>query len=85
MTDSFSVNVLFFATLKERAGTDSHSISIPSETSVVKFRQLLRAELPGLPDGGSSMLVAINKEYAFDEEIIPEGAEIALFPPVSGG
>jgi len=30
-------------------------------------------------------LVAINKEYAFDQEEIPQGAEIALFPPVSGG
>jgi molybdopterin converting factor subunit 1 len=85
MTDNFDVNVLFFAILKERAGKDSHSISIPTGTSTAEFRQLLHAELPDLPDGGSSMLVAVNKEYAFDEEIIPEGAEIALFPPVSGG
>ena len=84
-TDQFTVNVLFFATLKERAGTDTHSINIPIGTSIVAFKQLLRAELPNLPDGGSTMLVAVNKEYAFDEEIIPKGAEIALFPPVSGG
>lgn len=31
------------------------------------------------------LLVAINKEYAFDGEQIPANAEIALFPPVSGG
>jgi molybdopterin converting factor small subunit len=31
------------------------------------------------------MMAAINREYAADEQVIPEGAEIAFFPPVSGG
>jgi len=30
-------------------------------------------------------LVAVNKEYAPDEAAIPRNAEVALFPPVSGG
>ncbi len=30
-------------------------------------------------------LVAVNQVYAFDEDTIPAQAEIALFPPVSGG
>lgn len=77
--------MLFFATLKERAGTASHTISIPAETSVAAFKGLLRQELPGLPEGPSAMLVAVNQEYAFEHEMIPDGAEIALFPPVSGG
>lgn len=84
-TDQITVQVLFFATLKERAGTDGHVISIPAETSVAAFKDLLRQELPGLPEGASAMLVAVNQEYAFEHEMIPEGAEIALFPPVSGG
>ena len=79
------MNVFFFATLKERAGTNSHVFTIPAKTTILKFKQLLRAELPGLPDGGSAMLVAVNKEYAFDEETIPVDAELAIFPPVSGG
>jgi molybdopterin converting factor small subunit len=33
----------------------------------------------------NSMLVAVNREYAGDDQIIPAGAEVALFPPVSGG
>lgn len=37
---------------------------------------------PALVD---TVLVSINREYADDEQIIPEGAEVALFPPVSGG
>ncbi len=30
-------------------------------------------------------LVAVNQNYAFNEDTIPENAEVALFPPVSGG
>lgn len=33
----------------------------------------------------SSMLVSINHEFSQDEDPIPSGAEVALFPPVSGG
>jgi molybdopterin converting factor small subunit len=32
-----------------------------------------------------STLISVNKEVAFDDEVIPSGAEVALFPPVSGG
>jgi molybdopterin converting factor small subunit len=31
------------------------------------------------------MMAAINREFAADEQIIPLDAEIAMFPPVSGG
>jgi len=80
-----SVEILFFATLKEHAGTERARIEIPENTTVEQFKKLLRLEFPNLPEGNSSLLVAVNKEYAFDKEEIPLGAEIALFPPVSGG
>lgn len=31
------------------------------------------------------MLISVNQEYVLDDAILPEAAEIALFPPVSGG
>ena len=31
------------------------------------------------------MLVSVNQEFAFDDDLVPESAEVALFPPVSGG
>lgn len=30
-------------------------------------------------------LIAVNREYVFDAAPIPPDAEVALFPPVSGG
>ena len=79
------VNVLFFATLKEKAGTASGVLELPEGTNVATFKQLLFQRFPNLPRHTSSLLVAVNKEYAFDQEEIPNGAEVALFPPVSGG
>jgi molybdopterin converting factor small subunit len=32
-----------------------------------------------------NVLIAVNEEYAGDDELIPAGAQIAVIPPVSGG
>ena len=31
------------------------------------------------------LIAAVNQNFAQDEMIIPEAAEVAFFPPVSGG
>lgn len=79
------VTVLFFANLRERAGKKKIQMDVPGETSVAQFKELLINELPDLAPAFESIIISINKEFAFDDEIIPEEAEIALFPPVSGG
>jgi molybdopterin converting factor small subunit len=42
-------------------------------------------EYPNLKELMSSVLITINREYAFDDAVIPLNAELAMFPPVSGG
>jgi len=79
------VKILFFATLKEKAGITQTELELPEHTSVSALKKILFDSFPNLPSSSSGMLVAVNKEYAFDQEEIPAGAEIALFPPVSGG
>jgi molybdopterin converting factor small subunit len=32
-----------------------------------------------------TVVVSINREFAFDESLVPAGSEVAMFPPVSGG
>jgi len=32
-----------------------------------------------------AVLISVNKEYTSDEATLPQNAEVALFPPVSGG
>jgi MoaE-MoaD fusion protein len=79
------VTILFFATFKERAGARQATLELPEGALVKDLRARLSQDYPGLADGIDSALVSINREFAFNEEAVPSGAEIAVFPPVSGG
>ncbi len=60
-------------------------MEIPSGTTVGVLTDLLVTKYPRLEKVRTSMLAAIDHHYAGDEQVIPEKAEIAFFPPVSGG
>jgi molybdopterin converting factor subunit 1 len=79
------VKLLFFATLRDRAGTRSMELDIPADLTVQGLKEKISNEFPNLRESMSSVLITINREYAFDEAVIPENAELAMFPPVSGG
>lgn len=79
------VKVLFFATLKTHSGVDHLLLEIPENADVMELKSLIQKEIPSLNTFMDSVLVSINQEFAFDKDIIPSEAEVALFPPVSGG
>lgn len=79
------VKLLFFATIRDRAGARSLEIDIPDEMTVEGLKEKLVADMPRLKESMSSVLITINREYAFDEAVVPPNAEIGMFPPVSGG
>jgi molybdopterin synthase catalytic subunit len=79
------IKLLFFATLRDRAGTRSMELDVPANLTVQGLKDKLSSEYPNLKDSMSSVLITINREYAFDEAVIPPNAELAMFPPVSGG
>lgn len=79
------IRVLFFATLRQRAGAKEIELDVPEALDVRGLRQRLAGEFPDLQSALGTVLVSINREYAFEEALIPLNAEVALFPPVSGG
>ena len=79
------VKLLFFATLRDRAGTKSVEIDIPVNLTIQGLKNKISSEYPSLRESMSSVLITINREYAFDDAVIPQNAELAMFPPVSGG
>jgi molybdopterin synthase catalytic subunit len=79
------VSILFFATLKEKVGGDKVVIEIPEKTTVTGLKDLLFQTYPELPNNKANLIVAVNKEFSFEQDVIPPYAEIAIFPPVSGG
>jgi molybdopterin converting factor subunit 1 len=80
------IKVLLFATLRERAGGAKFiEVDLPSGATVSMLKEQIAHEHPALEASMQSVLSTINREYAFDEAVLPDGAELAMFPPVSGG
>jgi len=79
------VRILFFATLRDLAGNQEISVDVESGTNVKELKAIVVSLYPSINESVNNILIAVNQEFAFDEDIIPEGAEIGLFPPVSGG
>ncbi len=79
------IKLLFFATIRDRAGTKSLEIEIPTDLTIQGLKEKLSTDYPNLKESMHSVLITINREYAFDDAVVPPNAEIALFPPVSGG
>jgi molybdopterin converting factor subunit 1 len=79
------IKVLFFATLRDRTGMKSVELEVPAGMTVQALKDKLSSDYPNLKESMKTILVSVNKEYSFDEAAIPQNAEVALFPPVSGG
>jgi MoaE-MoaD fusion protein len=80
-----NIHLLFFAALKERAGTARAEIDLPEGTTVAELKALLASRYPAVAPLLNHSLVSVNQSYAFDQDLIPSNAEVAFFPPVSGG
>lgn len=79
------IKILFFATLRERAGVKSLELDVPSDMTIAGLKEKLITDYPNLKESMHAVLITVNREYAFEENVIPPNAEIGLFPPVSGG
>ncbi len=80
------VKVLLFATLRERmGGLRAIEIDLPEGATVRDLKNQITKTYPVLAESMKSVLTTINREYALDEAVLPDGAELAMFPPVSGG
>lgn len=80
-----SIRVLFFATLRDRAGVREATLDLPDGATVAALKERLAEAYPRIRESLPTTIVAVNREYAFDEARLEDGDEVALFPPVSGG
>ena len=79
-----AITVLYFAGAREAAGTARETLEAPPGT-VAALRALLAARHPGLARVLPRCRIAVDEEFAADGAALPDGAEVALIPPVSGG
>ncbi len=79
------IQVLLFAHFKEKAGTSKLMVELPAGATVSTLKQILGEQIQAIEPLLITSVVSVNREFAFDEDILPEGAEVGIFPPVSGG
>jgi molybdopterin synthase catalytic subunit len=74
------VRVRLFAGLRERAGTDELELELPERARVRDALDQMHDVIDGV-----SVVMAVNQEYAVEDDELRADDELALIPPVSGG
>lgn len=78
---TMSINVLFFASLREAIGRQQATLSYTAPVDVKTVWSQTTEDL-AMPD---NTLCAINMEYVKPDAAVSDGDEVAFFPPVTGG
>lgn len=82
------IRVLFFAHLRDLAGTNTVELPIGNMTQV---RDLLTSLKPHVPIelieelADETAMVSVNHKYAEWDALLEDNAEVGILPPVSGG
>jgi molybdopterin synthase sulfur carrier subunit len=83
------LNVLYFARLREALGCDRESVEVPADvTTVAQLRAWLVARgEPFTTAFGEIKRIraAVGQTMVNDDAPLADGAEVAFFPPVTGG
>ncbi len=85
LSDMNEIKILFFATLKDKAGVRETSLVLQESATIAELKQKISLRFPAMAPLLASALASINREFAFEDDPIPADAEVAFFPPVSGG
>lgn len=82
-----TITVRYFASIREALGTGSETLQTPAAT-IAELRDELIAR--GGPHAealarGRAMRMALNQTMSSESAELPDRAELAFFPPVTGG
>ncbi|MDX1654361.1 MAG: MoaD/ThiS family protein [Candidatus Competibacteraceae bacterium] len=76
-----SIRVKYFASLRDRLGRTEDRLEVEAPLTVAEVWSRLWPNTPLPPN----ILAAVNMEYADLDHPVADGAEVAFFPPVTGG
>jgi len=79
------VQVLYFGVLKDVLRRDHEQIDLDGTASVENLLSQIFSTEPGRDLPWNSLAVAVNRVYAQRDQLLSDGDEVALLPPVSGG
>ena len=83
------IQLKFFASLREAVGTGSESLNLPAGVATAgDVRELLRARGGAYAEAlapDQAIRCALNQQLCTFATPLSDGAEVAFFPPVTGG
>ena len=86
MTAPLTIKLLYFAALRDLAGRDEETCTLPLEVrDVAALRAWMNAHHGALAGRLASVRFAIDEAFADEADALTDGAVVALIPPVAGG
>lgn len=82
------ITVRYFAAAKDVVGVAVEVVDaghVSGAVDVGGLRGLLLSRHPGLERVLRQSRLAVNQKFAKDDDAVPDGAEVAVIPPVGGG
>ncbi len=80
------LTIHLYANLKERAGSDTLKLEVPTTCTVSELRTRLKADYPALAFHLNKVVVTANGGQVFiPEEVLPVNADVSILPPFGGG
>ena len=79
------IKVLVFSLLREKIGSSETEIQIEEGISVGQLLDRFIETFPDFAPLRSKLKVSQNRKHAGEADPVIANAEIAIFPPVSGG
>ena len=80
-----TLTVRLFARARDLAGADAMTLELAPGATALELRRALADACPALAPLLERSALAVDDEFAADEQVLRPGGEIALLPPVSGG
>jgi molybdopterin synthase sulfur carrier subunit len=84
-----NITLRFFASVREQLGTSQENLTLPAGVATVGEVRILLAQRGGVwanaLGGATALRMALNHVMCSADTALEEGAEVAFFPPVTGG
>jgi molybdopterin converting factor subunit 1 len=82
-----TLRILYFARLRERLGLAEETLDFTGTTAadLVAALQARGGAWAEELAAGRAFRVAVNQDIVVLDTALPDGAEVAIFPPVTGG
>src|SRR5438045_9625041 len=85
MEDRIKITTLLFGQARETVGRARLEVQVAQPATVASACAELTAGHPKLAAMERSLLFAVNEEYASREQVLNDGDQLAVLPPVVGG